>query len=99
MPYVLTFNKDVIENKIIKICEYLEIEEKSFNGFLSWILDLRKKLEIPHKLSDVIDEKNFELDRLSNIALNDPSTAGNPKKLTLEDMKILYQHSMLGKLF
>ena len=99
MPYVLTFNKDVIENKIIKICEYLEIEEKSFNGFLSWILDLRKKLEIPHKLSDVIDEKNFELDRLSNMALNDPSTAGNPKKLTLEDMKILYQHSMLGKLF
>ena len=99
MPYVLTFNKDVIENKIIKICEYLEIEEKSFNGFLSWILDLRKKLEIPHKLSDVIDEKNFELDRLSNMALNDPSTAGNPKKLTLEDMKILYQHSMSGELF
>ena len=99
MPYVLTFNKDVIENKIIKICEYLEIEEKSFNGFLSWILDLRKKLEIPHKLSDVIDEKNFELDRLSKMALNDPSTAGNPKKLTLEDMKILYQHSMSGELF
>ena len=99
MPYVLTFNKDVIENKIIKICEYLEIEEKSFNGFLNWILDLRNKLEIPHKLSDVIDEKNFELDRLSNMALNDPSTTGNPKKLTLEDMKILYQHSMSGELF
>ena len=99
MPYVLSFNKDVIENKIIKVCEYLEIEEKSFNGFLNWILDLRKKLKIPHKLSDVIDEKNFELDRLSNMALNDPSTAGNPKKLTLEDMKILYQHSMSGELF
>ena len=28
MPYVLTFNKDVIENKIIKVCEYLEIEGK-----------------------------------------------------------------------
>ncbi len=99
MPYVLTFNKDVIENKIIKVCEYLEIEEKSFNGFLNWILDLRKKLEIPHKLSDVIDVKNFELDKLSNMALNDPSTAGNPKKLTFEDMKILYQHSMSGELF
>ena len=99
MPYVLSFNKDVIENKIIKVCEYLEIKEKSFNGFLNWILDLRKKLKIPHKLSDVIDEKNFELDRLSNMALKDPSTAGNPKKLTLEDMKILYQHSMSGELF
>jgi len=99
MPYVLTFNKDKIENKIIKVCEYLEIEEKTFNGFLKWILDLRKKLDIPHKLSDLINEKDFELDRLSQMALDDPSTIGNPKKLSIGDMKILYQYSMSGKLF
>ena len=99
MPYVLTFNKDVIENKIIKVCEYLEIKEKSFDGFLNWILDLRKKLNIPHKLSEVIKEEDLELDRLSIMALNDPSTSGNPKKLTENDMKILYQHSMSGELF
>ena len=99
MPYVLTFNKDVIENKIIKVCEYLEIKEKSFDGFLNWILDLRKKLNIPHKLSEVIKEEDLELDRLSIMALKDPSTSGNPKKLTENDMKILYQHSMSGELF
>ena len=99
MPYVLSFNKDAIENKIIEVCEYLEIEEKSFDGFLKWILDLRKKLNIPHKLSEVIKEEDLELDRLSKMALNDPSTGGNPKKLTEKDMKILYQHSMSGKLF
>ena len=99
MPYVLTFNKNVIENKIIKICEYLEIKEKSFDGFLNWILDLRKKLNIPHKLSEVIKEEDLELDRLSIMALNDPSTSGNPKRLTENDMKILYQHSMSGELF
>ena len=99
MPYVLTFNKDVIENKIIKVCEYLEIEKKSFDGFLNWILDLRKRLNIPHKLSEVIKEEDLEIDRLSKMALNDPSTGGNPKKLTEKDMKILYQHSMSGKLF
>ena len=99
MPYVLTFNKDVIENKIIKVCEYLEIKERSFDGFLNWILDLRKKLNIPHKLSEVIKEEDLELDRLSKMALNDPSTGGNPKKLTENDMKILYQHSMSGELF
>ncbi len=99
MPYVLTYNKEVIENKIIKISEYLEINEKSFDGFLNWILDLRKKLNLPHKLSEVINYEDFELDRLSKMALNDPSTAGNPKKLTEKDMKILYQHSMSGELF
>ena len=99
MPYVLTFNKSAIEKKIKKICDYLELEDRSFDGFIKWVLDLRKKLDIPHKLSDVIDEKDFDLDRLSEMALVDPSTGGNPKKLTKDDMKIMYQHSMTGELF
>ena len=99
MPYVLTFNKDVIEQKIIKICDYLELKDRAFIGFINWVLDLRKKLEIPHKLSEVISEKEFDLDRLSKMALIDPSTASNPKKLTENDMKIMYQHSMNGELF
>ena len=99
MPYVLTFNKDVIEDKIVKICNYLELKDRSFDGFINWVLDLRKKLNIPHKLSEVIDEKDFQLDRLSRMAIKDPSTEGNPKQLTEADMKIMYQHSMMGKLF
>ena len=99
MPYVLTFNKDVIEDKIIKVCDYLELKNKTFDGFISWILDLRKKLEIPHKLSEVIKEKDLQLDRLSKMALEDPSTGGNPKELTEADMKLMYQHSMSGTLF
>ncbi len=99
MPYVLTFNKDVIEKKIIKICDYLDLPDRSFASFLNWVLDLRKKLDMPHKLSEVIDEKNFDLDRLSKMALADPSTGGNPKKLTENDMREMYQHSMSGELF
>ena len=99
MPYVLTFNRDVIEKKIIKICDYLELEERSFDGFVNWVLDLRKKLDMPHKLSEVMDEKDFDLDRLSKMALADPSTGGNPKKLTEADMRLMYQHSMSGELF
>ncbi len=99
MPYVLTFNKEMIEEKIVKISKYLELNDKSFSGFLDWLIDFRKKLSLPHKLSDVIDKKDLDLDRLSEMALNDPSTSGNPKKLTKNDMKILYQHSISGELF
>ena len=99
MPYVLTFNKDAIEKKIIKVCEYINLDNKSFDGFIQWIIDLRKKLSIPHKLSEVISEKDLEIDKLSELALEDPSTGGNPKKLTLNDMKIMYEYSMSGKLF
>ena len=99
MPYVLSFNRDVIENKIVKVCEYLDLKDKSFDGFLNWVLELRNNLNIPHKLSEVIENSDFDLDKLSKMAFNDPSTGGNPKKLTLDDMKIMYQHSMSGELF
>ena len=99
MPYVLSFNKGEIEQKIIKICDYLELKDKSFNGFMDWVLNLRKELKIPHKLSEVIQEKDFDIERLSKMALEDPSTGGNPKKLTIDDMRLMYKHSMQGILF
>ena len=98
MPYVLTFNKKEIEKKIISICDYLNLA-KNFNSFLNWILDLRENLNIPHKLSDVMDCSNLNLDELAKMAFDDPSTSGNPTKLKEEDLKLLYKHSISGKLF
>ena len=98
MPYVLTFNRSLIENRIISICDYLNLE-KNFDSFLNWILDLRKELNIPHKLSDVIETSKIDIDKLSKMALEDPSTSTNPKKMTIDDMKILYDYSISGKLF
>ena len=98
MPYVLTFNKSLVENRITSICDYLNLD-KNFESFLSWILDLRKKLNIPHKLSDVVDIDKINLNKLSKMAFEDPSTQTNPKKMTIDDMKILYEHSISGKLF
>ena len=98
MPYVLSFNRSLIEKKIVSICDYLYLD-KNFESFLNWILDLRKELKIPHKLSEVIETSKIDLKILSQMALDDPSTASNPKKLTIDDMKILYEHSISGELF
>jgi alcohol dehydrogenase class IV len=98
MPYVLTFNKKEISEKIVSICDYLNLEKK-FDSFINWIIELRRNVKIPHKLSDVLEIDKVNLDKLSQMALEDPSTAGNPKKLTKEDMKSMYEHSLSGKLF
>ena len=98
MPYVLTFNKSSIEKKIISICDYLDLN-KSFESFLEWILHLRKKLSIPHKISDIVDEKKVNLEELSKMAYEDPSTPTNPKKLSISDIKEMYEHSFSGDLF
>ena len=98
MPYVLTFNKSFIEKKIVSICDYLNLK-KDFDSFLNWILGLRKDLKIPHKLSDVLEVSKLDLDKLSKMALEDPSTSTNPKKMNIDDMKILYEYSISGKMF
>ncbi len=98
MPYVLTYNKKFIEKRIVSVCDFLGLK-KNFKSFLNWILELRKELNIPHALSEVISEDKFDLEILSKMALEDPSTATNPRLLNLEDMKKLYDHSMKGNLF
>ena len=98
MPYVLTFNKNLIESRIVSICDYLNLD-KNFDSFLNWILELRKELKIPHKLSEVIEVNKMNLEQLSKMAVEDPSTATNPKQMTVDDMKTLYKHSISGELF
>jgi len=98
MPYVLTFNKKFIEKRISIISKFIGLEN-TFDSFLDWIIKLRKELKIPHKLSELIQINPNQLEELSQMALEDPSTTTNPTKLTKEDFRKMYQYSIEGKLF
>ena len=98
MPYVLTFNKKFIAKRISIISKFIGLEN-TFDSFLDWIIKLRKELKIPHKLSELIQINPNQLEELSQMALEDPSTTTNPTKLTKEDFRKMYQYSIEGKLF
>ena len=97
MPYVLVRNREAIEEKINAVARYLDLENSTFEGFMKWILDLRKELKIPHTLKELIND-NSRLEEMSKMALNDPSTGGNPISLTQNDFFDLYKNSYDGKL-
>ena len=95
MPYVLKRNKKVIEEKIISLSRYLNLEDQTFEGFMNWILYLRKELSIPHTLKELIqDDSKFE--EMSKMAKDDPSTGGNPITLEINDFYNLYKDSYSG---
>ena len=97
MPYVLLRNQVAIEDKITNLAKYIDLSNPSFDGFMQWILDLRQALVIPHTLKELInDDSRFE--EMSVMAFNDPSTGGNPIKLTDKDFLQLYKDSSNGKL-
>ena len=97
MPYVLIRNKEKIENKMINLSRYLELPNPSFKNFLNWILELRKTLNIPHTLKELIKEDSKFIE-MSKMAFQDPSTGGNPVELYQEDFLELYKNSYAGKL-
>ena len=97
MPYVLERNREAIEEKIIRIAKYLSLENSTFEGFIKWILELRKELQIPHTLKELINDDS-KLEKMSELALQDPSTGGNPIPLSQKDFLELYKNSYDGKL-
>ena len=92
MPYVLKRNKKVIEEKIISLSRYLNLEDQTFEGFMSWLLHLRKELLIPHTLKELIQEDS-KFEEMSKMAKDDPSTGGNPIPLEINDFYNLYKDS------
>ena len=97
MPYVLKKNRKAIEEKIIALSKYLNLQEESFDGFMKWILDLREKLSIPHTLKELIND-NSKFEQMSIMAKDDPSTGGNPIKLESSDFLDLYRNAYDGSL-
>ena len=96
MPYVLEANRKKIEKDIARAAAYLGIKG-GFDGFLKWILALRKQVGIPHKLADIgIDVKR--LDEIAKMAVQDPSAGGNPIAFTEKQYKVLARKCVLGEL-
>ena len=64
---------------------------------MDWILELRSNLNIPHTLSEIIDDdKNFE--KMSEMAFRDPSTSTNPIPVKVEDFLKMYKNAFYGEL-
>ncbi len=96
MPYVLKANRRKIEKEIERAAAYLGIKG-GFNGFLKFVLALRKEVGIPHRLADIgIDTKR--LDEVAAMAIKDPSAGGNPIQFTEKQYKALARKCVVGDL-
>ena len=96
MPYVVKANRRKIEKDIERAAAYLGIKG-GFDGFLKWILALRKEIGIPHTLADIgID--TGRLDEVAAMAIKDPSAGGNPIVFTEKQYKALAKKCVIGDL-
>ena len=89
MPAVLVFNRPAIEEQIARAAAYMGIDG-GFDGFLDYVIKLRKDLGVPDKLSE-LGVGTDRIDEMVEMALVDPTAGGNPVKLTAENTKTLFE--------
>jgi alcohol dehydrogenase class IV len=94
MPYVLVFNRPAIEAKIERLAGYLGIAG-GFDGFLAAVLDLRKKIGVPHDLAG-LGVDGSRVDTIVEMSLEDPTAGGNPVPLTKEGSRKIFDAALKG---
>ena len=92
MPMVLDYNRAEIETRLDAASAYLGIKG-GFAGFRDQVMKLRALLGIPANLT-ALGVKEADLDMLTDMALEDPSCGGNPKAMTRENTRALFQACM-----
>jgi alcohol dehydrogenase class IV len=97
MPYVVQFNRPAIEDKIARLSRWLGLRVPTFDGFMQWILDIRREVGIPHTLAE-IGVKAEHLDKFAEMAAVDPTAGGNPVKAGVPEMRKMYEAAVAGRL-
>ena len=97
MPYVMNFNRPAIEGQMDILARYLNLPGSGFSAVMDWVLELRQTFNIANTPVDLGVEEN-RLYELSEMAANDPTAGGNPIPVGTNEMKVMYQAAMAGRL-
>ncbi|MFN2355128.1 MAG: iron-containing alcohol dehydrogenase [Desulfopila sp.] len=97
MPYVLMANRTAIAERITRLTQYIGLEKTGFDGFLQWVLQMRRDLGIVHTLAAInIDDSKAEA--VGIMATEDPSAGGNPIQFSAEQYQRIFINAVNGTL-
>ena len=97
LPYVMEYNADATEDRYRDIAKAMGVEntegmttEEARKAAIDAFRQLAIDVGIPQKLSDIGASKD-DLQALSELAMSDACTPGNPKDPTVEEIKAIYE--------
>lgn len=97
LPYVMEYNADSTEDRYRDIAKAMGVSntesmstEEARKAAVEAVRQLAIDVGIPQKLTD-IGAKKEDIQALSELAMADACTPGNPKDPTIEDIKAIYE--------
>jgi len=97
MPYVLMANRAAIEERIARLTHYMGLEKTGFDGFMHWVLRMRRDLGIAHTLAAI----NIDASKAAEVgimATQDPSAGGNPIQFSAGQYQRIFTDAVNGTL-
>ena len=101
LPYVIEYNSNVCYDKLKEIAKAMNLEvdnlsnEEVASNIVKSIKEMNKKLGIPSNLKE-LNASLKDMDWLANAAYNDICLGGNPKEVSVEDIKKIYERIYEG---
>ncbi len=96
MPYVLAYNRPVIDDKLARLAAWLGLTRRTSSAIVEWVLDLREAIGIPHTLA-ALGVKEEHAAAFAKMAEADPSTPSNPRAVAAPEFEQLYRNAISGK--
>lgn len=93
IPYGMEFNIEGYEDKFRRMARTLELKDEKGEAVVQYLFELNKKINIPAKLRD-IGVKKEHLDTLADLAAADFAHPNNPKPVTRDDFRLLYERAL-----
>ena len=98
LPYVMVYNKDVIEEPMERLAATLQLSGPGFDAVMKWMLELRSDLGMPHTLEGVDGFDETMAKRLAPLAVADPSMGTNPKAADVDACEAVFLKAWRGDL-
>ena len=97
LPYMIVHNRPAIESRLAIVARTLNLKGEAFAAVFDWVLEFRKRLEIPHSLAE-IGVPLSNPDTIGHEASLDPSAGGNPLPTDAATYARIFRSAVKGDL-
>ncbi len=93
LPYGMQYNIAGFEDRFVRMAHALGVKNESGEGVVEYLFNLNDRLGIPKTLGG-IGVKQEHIETLADLAFADFAHPNNPKPVSREDFKTLYQSAL-----
>ncbi|HEX4924203.1 MAG TPA: iron-containing alcohol dehydrogenase [Bdellovibrionales bacterium] len=93
IDHALKFNVPAVADRFKQLAKAIDLKDTSPEGFLAWLAQLKKTLNIPSHLG-AVGVKREHLAKLTDIAVQDGCHGSNPRPVSKDDFTKIFQEAL-----